>query len=118
MIRLSKEQLSMLKRCMKAELDCTKLSSKELEIITFLENNQLISTYRKPVIQILNGQPNPYKGSLLSAKISEYGKSYIVEKTIDEKRYKHPFIVSIIAILISALALLLSALSLYMQLYS
>lgn len=117
MLTLNKKQLKMLTLSSKSTIDCTILNLEEIKIITFLEKNLLVDAAREPVIQFLDGQPNPYKGSLISAQISEHGKSFLEERLINNKRYKHSFIVSAIAVIISALSLLLSLLSLYIQLY-
>lgn len=115
MVYLTKEQLSLLKRCATSTVDCKSLSTQELQIIAELEQNNFVQTEREIVPTYLNGMPNPYKGSLISAKISERGKAYFVEKSIDEKRFRKPYTVSILSLLIATLALLLSGLSVYLQ---
>lgn len=116
MLYLTKQQLSMLKRSSKEEINCDTLSSSDLEIILFLEQNNLVKTSRDIVPLVIDGIPNPYKGKIHSASISEKGKSFLIEKSIDFKRYRNPFIVSVISIIIAALALSLSVMSLYLQL--
>lgn len=108
MIYLTKEQLSMLKRCSEEVVDCKKLTNQEIQIINLLEQNHFVLTSREMVPMFFNGMPNPYKGRLISAQISEGGKSYLVEKSVDAKRYRQPLIISIISLLISLSALLLS----------
>lgn len=116
MIYLTKQQLAMLKRSSKEEVNCDNLSPTELEIIFFLEQNSLVKTTRDMVPFVIDGIPNPYKGKIHSASISEKGKSFLIEKSIDSKRYRNPFIVSVISIIIAALALSLSVMTLYLQL--
>ena len=116
MLYLTMQQLSMLKRSSKEEINCDTLSSSDLEIILFLEQNNLVKTSRDIVPLVIDGIPNPYKGKIHSASISEKGKSFLIEKSIDFKRYRNPFIVSVISIIIAALALSLSVMSLYLQL--
>ena len=116
MLYLTMQQLSMLKRSSKEEINCDTLSSSDLEIILFLEQNNLVKTSRDIVPLVIDGIPNPYKGKIHSASISEKGKSFLIEKSIDFKRYRNPFILSVISIIIAALALSLSVMSLYLQL--
>lgn len=110
MIYLTGEQLSMLKRCYKETVDCRSLTNQEQQIINLLEKNEFVLTERELVPMSLYGIPNPYQGALISAKISERGKSYLVEKSIDAKRYRQPLIISIISLIISVIALLTSIL--------
>ena len=108
MIYLTKKQLSMLKRCSESVVDCKNLTNQELQTLNLLEQNHFVLTTREMVPLLLDGMPNPYKGRLISAQISEGGKSYLVEKSIDAKRYRQPLIISIISLLISLSALLIS----------
>lgn len=117
MTYLTKQQLAMLKRCASSTVDCQKISKQEREIIELLEQYNFVDTKREMVPMFINNTPNPFKGSLLSAQISEAGKSFLVEKEIDEKRFRMPYMVSIISLLIATLAMLISAASLCLQLF-
>ena len=117
MTYLTKQQLSMLKRCASTTIDCQKISKQEREIIEFLEQLTFVDTDREMVPLFIDNVHNPFKGALISAKISEAGKSFLIEKEIDEKRFHRPYITSIISLLIATLAMLISAASLCLQLF-
>lgn len=119
MLYLNSEQKKLLLRLSKVDsLSCASLSSEELKIIYFLDREGLIDSKRRqiPTYNPATRAATLIPGGYISVSISEKGKSYLVEAKVDSARYKHPFIVSIIALLISLFSLILSLVSIVLQL--
>ena len=119
MLYLNDDQKRFLNQLSKANLiDCSTLSENDLKIVRFFDDEGLIDAKREE-IGYFNPQTakfNSIPGAYLFISISEKGKSYLVEATVDSVRYKHPFAVSVISLGVALLSLVLSALSILMQL--
>lgn len=112
---LDEDQLSLLKKLTAiSKINITDLTPEDIKTYQHLEKIGYVCIEQHSTGVNYHGNPRPVE--LVSVSISERGKSFLASLEIDNTRYKHPYIVSIISLVISALALLLAALSLCLQL--
>ena len=92
--KLSKGQISFLRK-----IQCLKeyaYPSEESDIVTYLAHEKMVIEFFDPSSQ------------LAYCKITEYGKSYLYDLKISNRRHRIPLIISIFALIVSALSIVLS----------
>jgi len=105
---LSKPQLRLLKKIRKiGAYDCTDITNEELNAIKFLRSEGFLdATTKHSVYPTGNGSVATAETGITSVWVSEAGKAYFTELSIDRFRYTIPVIMSIFATIISLIALL------------
>ena len=104
---LTKSQIRTLKKIQNAGLyDCSGISNDELRTIKFLRSEGFLDANAKyAAYQTASGNVQSAETGIKSVSISEAGKAYFVELSIDRIRYRIPLFISIISILLSGIAL-------------
>lgn len=103
---LTNTQKQLLKKVQNSEsYNCTNISNDELKTINFLRSEGFLdaqTTYA--VYPTRDGEIATAETGIESVQISEAGKAYFAELTIDYLRYRIPLILSIISLILSGLA--------------
>lgn len=110
MLVLAKSQIKFLKKLSKVNsIKCDTLTSDEMHIVRYLDENGLINADRS-IRQYPNfntGELKFGKGKYLSVSISEKGKSFFAERRSNTLRFSIPVIISVFALLTSGISLIM-----------
>lgn len=102
---LTRPQKQLLKKIRKVNIyDCSNIPDSELKTIQFLRSEGFLDVNATYTIYPTGSGVASAETSIKSIQISEAGKAYFAELTIDYLRYQIPLILSIISLIFSGLA--------------